>query len=109
MDAESLAKSLEALWTALTFKQGVFLGIATWMAASRTFLKFVSKWLQSGMSTLVDRAVESKLTQDDDIAERILGSRLYRIVAFFIDWLASVKMPTSETYLAAVEKRGAKS
>lgn len=63
------------------------------MGALRVVFKLVSGKLQTMMTALVNRVRETEDTSDDHLVDRIVHSTWYRVVAFLVDYFASVKLP----------------
>lgn len=72
-----------------------------WIAAARIAMKPWSLKLQSWLSGIINYVVDSPEQDDDTLLGKILSSRAYRIAAFAVDALLSVKLPTSQTLVDA--------
>jgi len=64
----------------------------------RIVLKFFSGWLQGLLTSALQRVVDTTEYDDDRLAESILASKIYRVIAFFIDLLTSIKLPTTDSF-----------
>lgn len=93
---------LQPLIDLLAGKYGGLATVFTWMGAMRVAAKPISAVLQEGFSKAIAQAVDSDDDGDDKLVQAILGSRAYRLCAFLLDWIASVKLPTLKAYRDAV-------
>jgi len=75
--------------------------VAGVMASARIFAKPISGLLQSGLTKLALYALATPEQDDDLWVKRIVTNKTYRFVAFLLDWILSIKLPT-ESSLAAV-------
>lgn len=74
--------------------------LTSFMGLARLLAKPISALVQSFFSKLL-LYVQGTPEKDDDLwVEKILASKLYRAFAFLVDWVLSVKLPTS----ASVQK-----
>jgi hypothetical protein len=81
------------------------------MGFARLLAKPISGWLQGVFSKLAAFVERTPETDDDEWLRRVLASVPYRVLAFIVDLILSVKLPTSDTVevamvKAAEEKRG---
>jgi hypothetical protein len=67
------------------------------LMALRLPMKLLSGWLQRVLTSFVDRVAASPETDDEELLERLLGSLGYRFIAFWLDAIFSLKLPTSES------------
>lgn len=78
--------------------KGAWIGtVIVWMGALRLVAKFFSGWLQGVFTKGLQGVVDSIETDDDALAARILASLWYRALAFVIDLLTSIKLPSSQS------------
>lgn len=76
-----------------------------WIGALRLVAKPVSAWVQTLFSKLVAKVTETPEPDDDELVARLIKSWPYRILAFLVDWVASVKLPTSDSLRKAIESK----
>jgi hypothetical protein len=81
------------------------------MGFARLLAKPISGWLQGMFSKLAAFVERTPETDDDEWLRRVLASVPYRVLAFIVDLILSVKLPTSDTVevalvKAAEERRG---
>jgi hypothetical protein len=88
---------LKPLIDLLSGQFGWIATVIVWVGAFRLAMKPVSAALQSVVSLLLSFVADTPETDDDALVLKILQSRTYRVIAFFVDWVASVKLPTSKT------------
>ena len=84
---------LQPFIDAMQGEQGIVLQISAWMVALRTGFKPFSARLQLYLERIVSYVHETPETDDDKLLQRVLSSRAYRVLAFAIDFLASIKLP----------------
>lgn len=73
-----------------------------WIGALRLVAKPVSAAVQTAFSKLVAKAIETPEPEDDELVGKLIRSWPYRILAFLVDWIASVKLPTSDSLRQAI-------
>lgn len=71
--------------------------LVAWMGALRLVAKPVSAVIQSFFTKLVAKAIETPESDDDAAIARLLSCWPYRILAFLVDWGASIKLPTTQS------------
>lgn len=76
-----------------------------WIGALRLVAKPVSAWVQSAFSKLVAKTIETPEVDDDALVAKLISSWPYRVLSFLVDWIASVKLPTTETLQTAAAAR----
>lgn len=96
---------LQPLIDLLSGKFGWLSTVFAWMGAMRVAAKPISAVLQDGAAKFIASAIESESDDDDRLAASILGSRTYRLLAFVLDWVASIKLPTLKQYREAAALR----
>jgi hypothetical protein len=89
-----------------------FATLIGWIITLRLAAKPFSGWLQTGMDKLLLFTKSTPQLDDDALVARLLGSWVYRLIAFMVDWATSIKLPTTasvaDTLTAKVEKAEAK-
>lgn len=75
--------------------------LAGTMATARIFAKPISGLLQSFLTKLALYVVATPETDDDVWVTKIVTNPIYRVLAFLLDWILSIKLPT-EASLAVV-------
>lgn len=91
---------LQQLLGALAGDQGHLTALLAWMAAARLPLKLCSEKLQSFLTESLAYLHDTPEKDDDLFALKILENPLYRVLAFFVDMLTSVKLPTAAQFRA---------
>ena len=86
---------LQALLDTLAGQHGGLSAGLAWIAALRVSLKPFSIQISSVLDRAVNRACQTDDTDDDQFILRIFSARWYRVLAFLLDLLASVKLPLS--------------
>ena len=99
--------ALTPLIRALGFEDGWLIAAASWIATLRVAFKPFSIATQARLADVLARVVDSPEQDDDAIAIRLLTSRAYRLTAFGLDLLASVKLPGTADLRRAVAARNA--
>jgi hypothetical protein len=96
-------QDIQPLIDALQAKLPWLAALTTIMGALRLLAKPFSALVQSFFSKLLTY-VESTPEKDDDTwVTTILGSKLYRLFAFVVDWVLSIKLPNSDSLKKAQE------
>ena len=91
-------EELEFLWYHMRGDFGLLMAVISWVTAARLVFKPVTQFLQS----YITQAGEA----DGKWATRVLESGGYKFIAFLLDYLASVKLPTrAKTGATALLKR----
>ena len=86
-------EELKPLLDLLGGESGRIAQIVVWIGAIRIPAKIVSGSIQSAAERAIARVVATEDSEDDILLEKVLKSRTYRIGAFLIDWVFSVKLP----------------
>lgn len=97
---------LQPLIDLLTGQHGWLSSVFAWVGALRLAAKPITAAIDDGMHKAIVRAVESDEQDDDRLVERLLGNPAYRTVAFLLDWLTSIKLPTLKAFRAALAAKG---
>lgn len=92
-----MAETLNPILDLLGPYQKQVLTFITLMGALRLLAKPISGWLQGLFTKLVLFVQGTPQTDDDAWVERILSSKVYRVLAFLVDWGASIKLPSSDS------------
>lgn len=88
-------QEIQALQDALQFKQGFLMFASALMALSRLLAKPLAGFVQNFFSKLLANYPAGAAT--------IVSNRAYRLVAFLIDLVFSVKCPTPESILSQIK------
>jgi hypothetical protein len=86
---------LQLLLDTLQGDHGWIAAIGVWIGALRVALKPFGAQITSLLDRAIERARETDDTEDDQFILRVISSRWYRVLAFLLDLLASVKLPLS--------------
>ena len=78
--------------------------LIAWIGALRLVAKPVSAVIQGFFTKLVAKAIETPEADDDAAIARLLSCWPYRILAFLVDWGASIKLPTTQSLKKHTEK-----
>lgn len=81
---------LQPLIELLEGKYGWISTVVVWVGALRLTAKFISAQLQAAMT----RIVAAKA--DPELLAVVLNNKTYRLAAFLVDLLASVKLPSAK-------------
>lgn len=90
MNEEPLIAGLLDTWSA---KHGWLAAALTWIGTARVVFKLISGKLEEAIHAFVEFSISTK---DADAVERlnaVFASRIYRLLAFLTDYIASVKLP----------------
>lgn len=101
-----MSDELKPLFDLLQGNQGWLATLIVWIGAVRLAAKPLSAIILQFFNGAVSFVVSSPELDDDQLVIRILKSRSYRIVAFFVDYLASVKLPTSDSVKLPASSNG---
>lgn len=71
--------------------------LIAWIGALRIPLKLVNGWLQGVLTQFVVRVQDSPETDDDAQLKKVLGALWYRFLAFTLDAVFSLKLPTTQS------------
>lgn len=88
-----------ALLALLSGQFGWLPAVLAWMGALRVPMRLVSGWLQDKLTAFAQRIAESPELDDDEMLERITGKLWYRLLAYTIDVVFSLKLPTRASLL----------
>lgn len=91
-------EEIQPLLNALSAEHGWIAAFVSWMGIFRCASKPVGTQLQVGLSKLIANA--------PDWAVKLTGNVVYKVFAFLIDWLCSVKLPSQSSVAAIVAKGG---
>lgn len=86
---------LQPLLDLLTARHGWLPAALGWMSALRLACKPISIWLQGALTELFAFVQATNESEDDEFVDAMLRARWYRVLAFLLDLLASVKLPTA--------------
>lgn len=86
---------IQPLIDALQDKLPWLAALTSFMGLARLLAKPISALVQSFFSKLVLFIQGTPETDDDAWLERVLGSKPYRFFAFVVDWVLSIKLPSS--------------
>lgn len=73
--------------------------LMAWMATMRVAFKPFNAWLQKRITNYFMSSVSKPGGDHDAFIQNILVSKKYRTVAFWLDIIASVKLPSIDTYM----------
>jgi hypothetical protein len=90
---------------ALSAEHGWLTAILTWMASARVFAKLCSPQLQQFFTDALLWVSSSKERDDDEFVLRVLMNPFYRVFAWLLDYLLSVKLPTTAQFEAMQQPR----
>lgn len=90
---DELLPYLQPLLDVLGAKHGWFAAAAGWIGTARVLMKPVSKLILSLIERWILFVQSTADHDDDDQLERLVRSKGYRLLAFWLDYLASVKLP----------------
>lgn len=85
----------------LSARYGWLPAVMGWMSASRLAMKFFSTQLQAKLTELMAEAASDKDEANDRDWEAVLGARWYRVAAFTLDLVLSVKLPSISDFRKA--------
>lgn len=80
--------------------------LVVWIGALRIAAKPFSAWLQILFTRAVLFVQVTPEHDDDAFVERLLANPFYRLIAFTVDLLASIKLPNSDSLRKVYEKEG---
>lgn len=86
---------LKPLYELLTAQFGWLPAIVAWIGTIRVPARLFSDWIQSALTRAVSLVLASPEKDDDELLQSLLNSKPYRLLAFAVDLLASVKLPTT--------------
>jgi hypothetical protein len=85
---------IEPFIKALGGDSGVLVQISAWMVTCRAVFKLFSEKLQQFMDTLVLWIMENEVEQGRQMLSDVFGNIWYRVFAFLVDYMVSIKLPT---------------
>lgn len=94
---------LQPLLDLLGGNSGKLAVVIAWIGALRLLAKPFSAWVQMGFSKLLAQVQSTPEPDDDELVRRLLASWPYRAFAFGLDWITSVKLPTTASLTKATE------
>lgn len=97
-------QDIQPIIDALQDKLPWLAALTTAMGILRLASKPVSSLLQSFFTKLLLYVQGTPQTDDDAWVENILASKGYRAFAFIVDWILSIKLPTSDSVKKVNEK-----
>jgi hypothetical protein len=99
---------LVKLWAALGGDAGVPTQIIAWIGSVRIPLKLISSFIQTKLTELLVKVADSPFNDDDAMVKLVLDNKVYRLISFFLDWVLSIKLPTSSDFatILAAKKLG---
>lgn len=74
------------------------------MGFARLLAKPISGWLQGVFSKLAAFVERTPETDDNEWLHKVLASVSYRMFAFLVDLILSVKLPTSDSLNKAIDE-----
>ena len=89
---------LASLMDLLSAKYGWAAAATGWITTARLTLKPVSSFMQVKMTEALQRIASSPEKDDDELIGKLLANKAYRLFAFLMDLLASVKLPTTASF-----------
>ena len=89
--------SLQPLLDLLSGKLGWLPTALAWIGALRLPMKLAGDWLQRALTAFVNDVANSPESDDDSALRKILGSLPYRLSAFALDAIFSLKLPTTQS------------
>lgn len=92
--------TLQPILDTLTQKYPWLATLLLAMGTSRLLVKLFSDRIQKALTAALQRVVDSPEQDDDEIATKLLAAKWYRITAFLVDTLASVKLPSTASLKA---------
>jgi len=92
--------ALAPLIDTLSVQHGWLAAAFAWIASARVFLKLCSPQLQQFFNESLLWVHASPELGDDAFVVRLLSNPLYRIAAFLLDYLLSVKLPALAQFRA---------
>lgn len=98
-----VADTLSPLLNLLGGESGLLAAIVAWMGAIRVPMKLVNSHLQSGLTKTLIYVASTPETDDDSIVVALLGSKVYRLMAFSSDLLLSLKLPNQTDFRALLK------
>jgi hypothetical protein len=81
----------------LSGKMPWLIPMLAFIGAVRLPMKIFNGWFQRTLTAFVDRVAASPQVDDDEYLLRIFGSIWYRFLAFLLDAVFSLKLPTTES------------
>lgn len=87
-------EQIQPLLDLLTAKFGTVPAVLGWMSALRLACKPFSIALQELLGRLFRFVQDTEEATDDEFVAAMLQRRWYRVLAFLVDLLVSVKLPT---------------
>jgi hypothetical protein len=99
-------ESLQPLYSLLAGKLGWLPALMGWMAALRVAFKFVSGAVQTRLSSKLAEIAGENDADEIGWIEGVLRQRWYRVLAFLVDLVCSVKLPSLAMFDAARAKAG---
>ncbi len=98
-----MMEALNPLLQTLAAKHEWLPAALAWIGGLRVAFKFGSGRLQLALTEWLTRAAADNDAAEDKDIEGLLGSRWYRAVAFALDLLCSVKLPSKGYFLAMLD------
>lgn len=92
--------TLQPILDTLTQKYPWLATLLLAMGTSRLLVKLFSDRIQKSLTAALQRVAESPEQDDDLLAVKLLSARWYRVTAFIVDILASVKLPNIKSLLS---------
>lgn len=80
-------------------------GLAAFVGTVRLFAKWIQLPLQNFLTAAIARVNDSPEKDDDQLLHNMFGSLEYRFFAFLMDYLLSLKLPTSDSLLTHREEK----
>ena len=81
-----------------------FAALAAFVGTVRLFAKFIQSPLQNFLTAAIARVNDSPEKDDDQLLHNLFAAPWYRLLAFTLDYLLSLKLPTSDSLLTHREE-----
>lgn len=78
--------------------------LAAFVGTVRLFAKFIQTPLQNFLTAAIARVNDSPEKDDDQLLHNLFAAPWYRLLAFTLDYLLSLKLPTSDSLLTHREE-----
>ncbi len=81
-----------------------FAALAAFVGTVRLFAKFIQSPLQNFLTAAIARVNDSPEKDDDQLLHNLFAAPWYRLLVFTLDYLLSLKLPTSDSLLTHREE-----
>lgn len=99
--------ALQQLFGAWAAKHGWATTLLVWVGTARFAMKPIASWVTAAITRALAYVRNTPETDDDALLQRVMRSKVYRVLAFLVDWTASVKLPGAEPQSAERGTRNA--